>query len=65
MQVARTADEISEARNRAQKVSFAAEDAGEQDEAAEAAYQALQWVLGDTDTDPTVEMAGGAGEDED
>lgn len=64
MQIARTADEINEARNRAQKVSFAADDAGDSDDAAEAVYQALQWVLGDTDTDPTVEMAKGEDDEE-
>jgi hypothetical protein len=57
MQVARTAEEISEARGRVQTVAFAAEDAGESDEVAEAVYQALQWVLGDTDVDPTIELA--------
>jgi hypothetical protein len=56
MQVARSAEEISAARFRAQKVSFAAEDAQAPDEAAEAVYQVLQWVLGDEDTDPTLEM---------
>jgi hypothetical protein len=57
--IARTADEINEARNRAQQVSFAAEDDPEQegDEVADAVYQTLQWVLGDADVDPTVEMA--------
>lgn len=57
MQIARTADEISEARFRAQKAAFAAEDAGETDDAASAVYDVLQWVLGDLGDDPTIEMA--------
>jgi hypothetical protein len=65
--VARTAEEINEARNRAQQVSFAAEDDPEQegDEVAEAVYQTLQWVLGDSDTDPTVEMAADEDDEDD
>jgi hypothetical protein len=55
--VARTAQEIDEARQRAQRVSFAAEDNDSSDEAAEATYQVLQWVLGDRDDDPTQELA--------
>lgn len=56
MPVIRTADEIDQARKRAQQASFAADDAGEMDEPAEAVYQFTQWLFGDTDTDPTLEM---------
>jgi hypothetical protein len=66
-EIARTADEISEARFRAQAVSFADDDPYTEggDEVAEAVYQTLQWVLGDADTDPTVEMAESDEEDPD
>jgi hypothetical protein len=65
MQIARTADEINEARLRAQKAAFAADDAGETDDAASAVYDVLQWVLGDLGDDPTIEMAEDDDEDED
>jgi len=55
--ITRTAGEIDAARCRAQRVSFAADDAGDGDEVAEAMYQVLQWVLGDSPTDPTVDLA--------
>lgn len=48
----RNVKEISDLMARVQKVTFAAEDAGDSDETAEAVYQTLQWVLGNTDQDP-------------
>ena len=55
-QIARSVEEINEARFRAQKAAFAADDAGDTDDAATAAYDLLQWVFGDSDVDPTSEM---------
>lgn len=56
-QIVRTVEEIDQARFRAQKAAFTAEDAGDHDEGAEAAYAVLQWIFGDDSTDPTLEMA--------
>ena len=56
-QIVRTVEEIDAARYRAQKASFDAEDSGETFDEAEAVYQVLQWILGDIDADPTLEMA--------
>jgi hypothetical protein len=55
-EIVRSTEEINDARVRAQMVSFAADDAGDTDEAASAAYDVLQWLFGDSDVDPTVEM---------
>jgi hypothetical protein len=63
--VARTAEEISEARARAQKAAFDAEDSGQDDEVASAVYDTLQWILGDSDVDPTEEMGDDEDEDDD
>lgn len=57
--VVRTDEEIQAAWNRSQKAAFDAEDAGETDDAASAAYDLLQWLTGNTDTDPTIEMGEG------
>lgn len=54
--IARGVEEINEARFRAQRAAFAADDAGETDEAASAVYDLLQWIFGDSDNDPTSEM---------
>lgn len=51
-QIARTPEEIAAKTAEAQKVSFAQEDAGEDNDVAEAVYQFGRWVLGDTDEDP-------------
>lgn len=48
--------EVNAAGMRAQKASFAAEDAGDTDDAAEAVYTFYQWLTGNTDVDPTEEM---------
>jgi hypothetical protein len=56
-QIIRTVEEIDAARCRAQKAAFAADDAGDSDETAEAVYGVLQWIFGDDSTDPTLEMA--------
>jgi hypothetical protein len=56
-QIIRTVEDIDAARFRAQKAAFAAQDDDEFDDAAEAAYGVLQWILGNSDTDPTLEMA--------
>jgi len=56
-QIIRTAEEIDAARDRAQKAAFDAEDAGDTYDAAEAVYGFIQWIFGDSDTDPTLEMA--------
>ena len=61
--IMRTVEEIDAARFRAQKAAFDAEDAGATDDAAEAAYGVLQWLLGDSDNDPTLEMAEDIDED--
>jgi hypothetical protein len=42
--------EIDALRWKAQRIAFAAEDEGESDERAEAIYQTLSWIAGDTDT---------------
>jgi hypothetical protein len=54
--IARSPVDINEARNRAQVAAFAAEDNDETDDAASAVYDFCQWLFGDSDTDPTVEM---------
>ena len=56
-QIIRTAEEIDAARFRAQKAAFDADDAGDTDDAAEAVYGFIQWMFGDSGTDPTLEMA--------
>jgi hypothetical protein len=61
-QIRRSVAELSEARKRAQTAAFAADDAGDQDDAASTAYDLLQWIFGDSDVDPTTEM--GMEEDE-
>lgn len=57
--VVRTDEEIQAAWNRAQKAAFDADDAGETDDAASTAYDLLQWLTGNGDTDPTIEMGEG------
>jgi hypothetical protein len=52
----RTDDEIDAAAMRAQKASFAAEDEGDTDDAAEAIYSFWQWMTGNRTDDPTAEM---------
>lgn len=54
--IARSVEEINEARFRAQKAAFAADDAGDTDDVASTAYDLLQWIFGDSDNDPTTEM---------
>lgn len=56
MPVERTEKEINAARDRAQKAAFDAEDKGGTDAAASAVYDVLQWLMGDSDVDPTEEM---------
>lgn len=63
-QIVRSTEEINDARVRAQMVAFAADDAGDTDDAASAAYDILQWLFGDSDVDPTVEMFSMMGDDE-
>lgn len=58
----RSAEEVDQARQRAQAAAFAAEDREMTDDAANAIYDLLQWLAGDSDVDPTEEM--GADEDE-
>jgi hypothetical protein len=55
-EVRRTPEEIEQARQRAQKAAFAAEDRDQADDAANAVYDLLQWLAGDSDADPTEEM---------
>lgn len=54
--IARSVEEINEARFRAQKAAFAADDAGDTDDVASTAYDLLQWIFGDSDNDPITEM---------
>jgi hypothetical protein len=61
--IVRTVAEIAAARDRARKASFALEDAEGDNAVEETSYQTLQWVLGNTDVDPTVEM--GADDEDD
>jgi hypothetical protein len=64
--IVRSPVEINEARNRAQVASFNASDNDLMDDAADAVYAFCQWLFGDDDTDPTVEMtADGDASDED
>ena len=64
--IVRSPEEISAARFRAQAASFSASDNDLMDDAADAVYAFCQWLFGDDDTDPTVEMtAGGDASDED
>jgi hypothetical protein len=56
MPIIRTEEEIYQAMLRAQKAAFAAEDAGDTDDGAEAAYGVFQWLRGDSGNDPTLEM---------
>jgi hypothetical protein len=55
--IMRSPVEINEARNRAQVASFNASDNDLMDDAADAVYAFCQWLFGDADEDPTVEMA--------
>jgi hypothetical protein len=57
MKIIRTDEQMNAARDRAQATAFAAEDAGETDDAANAVYELFQWLEGNTDTDPTAEMS--------
>lgn len=54
--IKRTVEDITNAAMRAQKATFAAEDDGGSDEAAEAIYSFWQWITGNSNTDPTAEM---------
>ena len=56
MTIVRSPEEIEAAYWRAQKASFDASDAGETDDAADTAYGLLQWLTGNSDTDPTTEF---------
>jgi hypothetical protein len=55
--IVRTEDEIEAARERAQATAFAAEDAGDTDDGASAVYEFCQWLQGNSDIDPTLEMS--------
>jgi hypothetical protein len=50
--IARTLKEVQDVRDQAQKLTFRAEDNGDTDETASAVYDVLQWLLGNSDTDP-------------
>jgi hypothetical protein len=56
MEIVRSGDQIEEAWARAQRASFAASDAGDTDDYAEAMYGLLQWLTGNRDDDPTLEL---------
>lgn len=57
MPIIRTEQQVTDAMMRAQKAAFDAQDNDDIDDGAEAAYGLLQWLLGYSDTDPTLEMA--------
>jgi len=65
LKIVRTPEEIDAMRQRAQAAAFAAEDQGGEDEAASAIYDALQYLFGDSDIDPTEEMGEDPDSDED
>jgi hypothetical protein len=50
--IARTLKEVQDVRDQARKLTYRAEDKGETDPGASAAYDVLQWLLGNDDTDP-------------
>lgn len=54
--IVRTPEEFWAARNRAQKATYDAEDAGGRDDEASAIYDFCQWLTGNTSLDPTEEM---------
>lgn len=55
-QIVKSAEEIEVAAMRAQKASFAAEDEGDTDDLAEGIYSFWQWMTGNSDVDPTLEL---------
>lgn len=56
MKIVRSEQEIDQAWERAQRAAYAATDAGDTDDYAEACYGILQWLTGNQDNDPTLEL---------